>query len=273
METHHTITGAGEVRLHAVEAGNPDGRPILFIHGFSQCWLAWDRQLNSELANDFRLVAMDLRGHGLSDKPEAAYAESRCWADDVDAVIRTLDLDRPVLCGWSYGPLVILDYLRHHGEEAIGGINVVGGVTRLGSDEAASVLTPEFLGLMPGFFSSDVTESVAALDALLSLCFTRDFSPTDRYLMMGCSAFVPPHVREALFSRSLDNDDLLPALRRPALITHGVDDGVVKPTVIDEQWSGIRSSEIRMIENAGHACFWDQPDAYNRRLREFVGAL
>jgi non-heme chloroperoxidase len=37
---HHTITGGGGVRLHVVETGNPGGRPILFIHGFSQCWLA-----------------------------------------------------------------------------------------------------------------------------------------------------------------------------------------------------------------------------------------
>ena len=88
--------------------GHPGGRPILFIHGFSQCWLAWSRQLNSDLADGYRLVAMDLRGHGLSEKPRDGYSDSRLWADDIDAVIRTLNLDHPVLCGWSYG-LVVLD--------------------------------------------------------------------------------------------------------------------------------------------------------------------
>ena len=153
---HHTITGGGGVQLHLVETGDPSGRPILFIHGFSQCWLAWSRQLNSDLAARYRLVAMDMRGHGLSEKPRDGYGESRLWADDVDAVIRTLKLDHPVLCGWSYGPLVMLDYVRHYGEEAVGGMNFVDGITKLGSEEANSVITPEFFSLVPGFFSADV---------------------------------------------------------------------------------------------------------------------
>src|SRR5262245_36939761 len=94
------ITGGGGVQLHVVEAGNPDGRPILFLHGFSQSGLAWSRQLDSELARDHHLVAMDLRGHGLSDKPRDAYGDSRMWADDVRAVIDSLNLDHAVLCGW-----------------------------------------------------------------------------------------------------------------------------------------------------------------------------
>ena len=123
--THHTITGGGVCRLHLVEAGNPHGRPILFLHGFSQSVLTWERQLGAELLRRHRLVAMDLRGHGSSDRPRAGYDDSRLWADDVDAAIRELSLDRPVLCGWSYGPLVMLDYVRHYGEARIGGLHVV----------------------------------------------------------------------------------------------------------------------------------------------------
>jgi len=48
---------------------------------------------------------------------------------------------------------MILDYLRHYGEDSIGGVNFVGGVTKLGGDEATSVLTADFLSLIPGFFS------------------------------------------------------------------------------------------------------------------------
>ena len=96
------ITGGGGAQLNVVETGNGRGRPIVFLHGFSQCWLAWSRQLNSTLADDHRLVAVDLRGHGLSDKPSDGYSDSRLWADDIDAVIRTLSLEQPILCGWSY---------------------------------------------------------------------------------------------------------------------------------------------------------------------------
>ena len=68
MKSHY-VAGGGGTRLHLVETGNPKGHPILFIHGFSQCGLCWSRQLDSDLAQDHRLVAMDMRGHGLSDKP------------------------------------------------------------------------------------------------------------------------------------------------------------------------------------------------------------
>jgi len=268
----HMIIGGGGVALHAVETGNPTGRPVVFIHGFSQSWLAWRRQMKSELESAYRLVALDLRGHGLSAKPREAYADSRLWADDIHALIQTLELDRPVLCGWSYGPLVILDYIRHYGEGAISGVNFVGGVTRLGGEEALSVLTAEFLGLVAGFFSSDAELSVRSLSSLLQLCFATDLSAEDNYLLLGCSVSVPPHVRQALFARSFDNDDLLPKLSRPVLVTHGREDAVVKTTVIEKQMARIPRLETHLIENAGHACFWDDAPAYNRCLRKFVEA-
>src|SRR5687767_8542453 len=85
---HYNIAGGGGAQLHVVETGNAQGRPLLFIHGFSQCWLAWSRQMNSTLAEDYRIVAMDMRGHGLSDKPSDGYDDSKLWADDVNAVIK-----------------------------------------------------------------------------------------------------------------------------------------------------------------------------------------
>jgi pimeloyl-ACP methyl ester carboxylesterase len=203
------ITGGGGVRLHVLEAGDPKGRPIVFIHGFSQCSLAWTRQLTSTLADTFRLVSVDLRGHGLSDKPRDAYNDSKLWADDLRAIIQTLGLDHPVLCGWSYGPLVILDYLRHYGEEDVRGVSFVGGVTKLGSDEAVAVLSAGFLGLVPGFFSTDAEEGAHALESLVRMCFAGKLSAEERYLMLGYNLSVPHHVGQGLLSRSIDSDYLL----------------------------------------------------------------
>lgn len=269
----HRIPGGGGTELHVVEAGDPRGRPILFLHGCSQCWMNWRRQLDSDLASDHRLVAMDLRGHGLSDKPRDAYGDSRLWADDVDAVIRALHLDHPVLCGWSYGPLVILDYLRHHGEAAIGGTHFVGAISKLGSPDAMAVLTPEFLGLVPGFFASDVEASVRSLDELLRLCFAREPSPDDRYLMLGYSVSVPPHVRQGLLSRAFDNDDLLPRLRKPVLITHGEGDAIVRREAVEQHRARVPHAQVHLVPGAGHAPFWDDTPAFNRRLREFCEGL
>jgi pimeloyl-ACP methyl ester carboxylesterase len=256
---HHMVSGGGGTQLHVVETGNASGRPIVFIHGFSQCWLAWTRQMHSALADSYRLVAVDMRGHGLSDKPREGYADSQLWADDVRAVIQSRDL-------------VILDYLRHYGEDSIGAVNFIGGITKLGSDDAASVLTAEFLSLIPGFFSVDAEESVRSLGSLLGLCFSQALSPEDRYLMLGYNVSVPPYVRQALLSRSFDNDDLLPTLRKPVLVTHGSDDAVVKSAVIDRQMDRISSANIRMLAT-GHACFWDDAAAYNRCLQEFVEGM
>jgi pimeloyl-ACP methyl ester carboxylesterase len=261
MRKSHFVAGGGGTRLHIVEAGNPEGRPIVFLHGFSGCWLVWSRQLDSEPAADFRLLALDLRGHGDSDKPEDAYADSQLWADDVHSTISALGLDAPILCGWSYGALVILDYVRAYGLDAIGALNFVGGVTKLGGDEALSVLDPAFLNLVPGFFSTDAGESVRALELLIDLCFLEDLSAEDRFLMLGCMVRVPTYVRQALFSRKLGNDDLLSRLDKPVLITHGADDSVVSPAVIERQMGAIPRSRVDLMRNAGHACFWDDPRA------------
>ena len=272
MKSHRVAGGAG-TQIHLVETGNPRGRPIVFIHGFSQCRLAWSRQMNSDLADGYRLVAMDLRGHGLSDKPLDGYADSRLWADDVNAAIQALGLDQPILCGWSYGPLVILDYIRHYGEDGISGVNFVGAVTKLGGDEAVSVITPEFLSLIPGFFATDVEASVRSLESLVRMCFAEEPAAEDLCLMLGYNVSVPPYVRQALFSRSFDNDDLLPKIRKPVLIMHGADDAVVKSAAVDQHRAAMAHAQIQMVANAGHACFWDDAAAFNRRLRTFAESL
>jgi non-heme chloroperoxidase len=270
---HHQITGGGGISLHLAETGNSTGRPILFVHGFSQCWLAWSRQLSSNLADGYRLVAMDIRGHGLSDRPREGYADSRMWADDVNAAIQTLGLDHPILCGWSYGPLVILDYIRHYGEDDISGVHFVGAITKLGSEPAMSVLTPEFRNLVPGFFGTEVEESLRSMESLLRLCFFRELSAADLYRMLGYNLSVPPYVRQALLSRSVDNDDLLPKIRKPVLVTHGEDDAIVKPAVVEQHKASMVHAQIHVMANAGHAPFWDDAMGFNLRLRSFAESL
>ena len=269
----HTVTGGGGIKLHVEETGNPNARPILFIHGFSQCRLAWGRQMESELRSDFRLVAMDIRGHGLSEKPRDAYGDSRLWADDVHAVIETLRLDRPILSGWSYGGVIICDYIRFHGEERLGGINLVAAVTKLGSEGAVAVLGGEFLALVPGFFSNDAQESVTALQALINMCVYEKPSPQDLYLFLGYNVIVPPYVRQGLFSRSLDHDDLLPKLRVPTLITHGEKDTIVLQAAPNQHAKAIKHAKLSVYPNAAHAPFFEDAPRFNRELREFAQAL
>ena len=70
--------------IAAQEWGNPQGPEILLINGFSQSHMSWMRQVNSDLAKEFRIITYDLRGHGNSDKPDdkGRYHDNKAWADD-----------------------------------------------------------------------------------------------------------------------------------------------------------------------------------------------
>lgn len=266
----HRITGGGGIQLHVAETGNSQGRAVLFIHGFSQCGLSWSKQMGSDLVDDHRLVAMDLRGHGQSEKPKDAYGDSKLWAEDVRSVIGTLGLDHPILCGWSYGALVILDYIRFHGDMDIGGINFVDGLTKLGSDEAMAVITPEFLALVSGFFSTDFEQSIGSLDSFIRMVSHRELSPEEYYPILGFNVSVPPYVREGLFSRALDNDDVLPKISKPVLVTHGEKDALLIPAIVEQFRSGIAHLRTSLYPNVGHAPFWEDTERFNRELREFA---
>jgi pimeloyl-ACP methyl ester carboxylesterase len=91
--------------------------------------------------------------------------------------------------------------------------------------------------------------------------------------MLGYNLSVPPYVRQAMFSRSFDNDDLLPRIRKPVLITHGAKDAVVKLTAVDEHKAGLAHAQIQIVASAGHGPFWDDPAAFNQNLRGFSEAL
>ena len=117
--------------------------------------------------------------------------------------------------------------------------------------------------------ATEVEESVRSLESLVRMCFVEEPSAEDVYRMLGYNLAVPPYVRQALFSRSFDNDDLLPRIRKPVLITHGADDAIVKPAVVDQHKASMAHAQIHVMTNAGHAPFWDDAASFNRRLRTF----
>jgi pimeloyl-ACP methyl ester carboxylesterase len=269
----HTVIGGDGIELNVAETGDPDGQPILFIHGYTQSRLSWLKQLESDLAEDFRLVAMDDRGHGDSEKPEDAYDDSELWADDVQGVIEALDLDEPALVGWSYGGLIIADYLASYGDEHIAGINYVGAISKIGTEDATAVIGEDFMDCVPGFESDDATTSAETLETFVERCTYRDPSPRDLYFMLGFNVIVPPHVRTGLHRRTVTHDDDLRAVDVPVLITHGEEDTIVLPEAGREHAELIDDATTSFYPETGHSPFWERPERFNRELREFVSGL
>ena len=187
-------------------------------------------------------------------------------------MITSLDLERPILSGWSYGGVVVCDYLRHYGDDALGGLHFVGAVSRLG-EPALPFLGPRFQAVIPGLFSTDAEDSVTALQTLVRLFTVGTLAPAEFYFLLGSAAIVPPHVRRELLSRTLDNDDLLARLRAPVLITHGLEDEVVLPAMAEHNSRVIPHAGVSYHPGVGHIPFWDDPDRFNAELRAFATAL
>ena len=259
-----------ELTIAASEWGNASGAEIVFIHGLSQCSLAWMRQLtDAELSREFRMIAYDLRGHGASDKPleKEKYSQDRLWADELAAVIAAAGSRRPILVGWSYGGRVISDYVRAHGRERIAGINFVAAVTKSGN---------EFLGPgiknISGMISDDLATSIAAARAFLRACFATQPSDDDFETMLAYNMVVPARIRAAVISRTPNPGDLLAKLAVPVLVTHGAHDRIVLPALGQFTAAAIPNAQLSIFEGAGHSPFYEDAPRFNRELAAFVRA-
>ena len=272
--TSTTIAGGGGLRLTVYEGGNATAPSIVFIHGFTGSYLSWEPQLSGPLATDFRLVAYDFRGHGASEKPlEAAkYTDGTLWADDLNAVIQAKHLDRPVLVGWSYGGLVISDYLRRYGEGAIGGVVFLGAITKNGTAEAAGYLTDDVLALFGDVLSADVQKSIDGTRALTRM-FANPLRGIPWERSYGSAMMVPPAVRAAMFDRVIDNDDVLAGIRMPTLVIHGAADRIVRVSSATHIAATVPGAKLLVYDGVGHAVQLDAPQRLDRDLAEFVRAM
>jgi non-heme chloroperoxidase len=271
VANQYTVEGGRGLALHVREWGNPEGSPILFIHGWSQSHLCWAKQYESSLADEFRLVALDNRGHGMSDKPldNDHYADAQLWADDIAAVIRELRLDRPVLVGWSYGGLIMCDYMRAYDQEDVSGINFVGGAVSLGEDAFGTLIGPGFLDHFGGATVDDLPTNIQAMRDFVRGC-TAEPLPQEEFEVALCwNIIVPPQVRAHLGHREIDSDDVLSTLSVPALVTHGREDIVVLPEMGEHILSTCPTAEPSWYEGVGHAPFIEDPERFNRELAEF----
>jgi epoxide hydrolase 4 len=109
----HGYAQVGDVRLHYAEAGEGQ-RLVVLLHGFPECWYSWRHQLKT-LGGHFRVVAPDMRGHNLSDKPARVedYRIGRL-VDDVTGLIRHLGAREAAVVGHDWGAVVAWAAAQHY---------------------------------------------------------------------------------------------------------------------------------------------------------------
>jgi pimeloyl-ACP methyl ester carboxylesterase len=273
MSRRHEIAGGNGLRLVAHEFGDPTGPPVLLIHGFTQSHLSWSAQFSSAELSDSRIVALDIRGHGDSEKPlePENYNDGELWAADVEAVITALGLEKPVVAGWSYGGFIINDYVQRYGDSKLGAINYVAAAAKL--DDGHEHLGPGFLGNAAAMTDPDLTTQIGGIRSFLRDCYAVQPSQDDFETALAFNMVVPPAVRAGLAGRSLDFEAAMATISVPTLVTIGMQDTVVLPTMGDYILEHVSTAEPSRYDNAGHVPFGEDPQRFNDELAALVARV
>jgi pimeloyl-ACP methyl ester carboxylesterase len=112
-EMAHRKTVVNGVRLHYVEAGN--GPLVVLLHGFPEFWYSWRHQIAALAAAGFRVIAPDMRGYNLSEKPRGVHAyRLEALTADVAELIRHAGAARATVVGHDWGGVVAWQVPIHH---------------------------------------------------------------------------------------------------------------------------------------------------------------
>lgn len=270
----HVVSGYGGVPLVVQEWGNPEGYPIVFLHGFSFGAISFKHQIG-EIAEKYRLVAPDLRGHGLSAKPwqEDAYNDTRIWAEDLDAVFEALNVREPILIGWSFGGYVAMSYLRHCRANCAAGLVLTGSLAGLVPRPPPP--DPKDFGMPPARGDARADNYHDLFEAADWMTRVMTFAPPSTLKEIQDTrtiVMMPPLVRRAMAGLPLENADLLPKLKLPILFIYGASDGTVPEDSVNKAVRQLADARAVSYENVGHSAFAERPSRFNSDVMEFVAA-
>ena len=264
------VTNDG-VRLCYEEKG--EGRPLVMIHGWCFSGRFFVRNVDA-LAEHARVITLDLRGHGDSDKPDHGYRVARL-AKDLFDLLEALDLDDVTVLGWSLGCPVIWSYLELFGDHRLARAVFVQQSPRqyyapdwklahaTCYDDAALATT-----------QAEVSHDPAGFDrGQLDTIFTGEPTEAERRLFLSEMSKSPPYARNAVMADHTRHDwrDRLPTVRLPSLVLVALQDEVFPwqgPAYVGETIPG---AETVFFEESGHALFFDEPEKFNETVSGFVG--
>ncbi|HOF05858.1 MAG TPA: alpha/beta hydrolase [Syntrophales bacterium] len=239
------------------EKWRQDLKHLVFIHGSGGDHTNWVCQY-SALKTDFNILAVELPGHGASagkgERSVGGYAE---W---MRQIIAGFEIEKPILVGHSLGAAICLTMAIHHGDLPAGVVTVGGGVTMW--------VNPAILeGLLkdPG--------PIVEMAAKLSLAKQN----RDRFseVLRAGFAKADPLVMQGDFSacNDLNLTEDLKKIGIPVLVVCGTEDKMTPPANSQYLKDHIAGARMALIENAGHFVMMENPEVFNRVLREFAQSI
>lgn len=248
----------GRIRLYYETYG--EGPPLVLIHANPFDRRLWMYQISS-FSQRFRVVAVDIRGYGRSDKPETPFT-LRDMADDVLEVCRQEEISRAIFAGASVGSgmamLIGLDQ-----PEMVDALILVGGSSRPGADVLGRVAGYTSTD-MPAYHMAHMRELFAPgfFDTTAGAWVQSLFGATSKDLSGRCIA-------EIFRARgSCDMSGRLADMKPPTLVINGEHDGSMKGGLTTA--SLIPGAEHFIVRGTGHACCIEDPKTFDARMMQFI---
>jgi non-heme chloroperoxidase len=254
-----------------------EGQPILLVHGWLCSSKFWQKNV-PELANAFRVVTLDLRGHGNSCKVLTGHTIAQ-YARDVREVVEHLRLQEIVLVGWSLGGPVVLSYYEQYGSDT--SLKALGLVDTAPFPFCPAVWNSHALknynydGMNATFADYTASPKKFAM-AFTTRMFKEKPSDGDMDWVVAEMMKTPPWIAEAVYSDFVmsDHAESLAKIKLPVIVfaaNSGVFcDGIAMGKAIANR---VPQAIFIAFEDAGHILFYEQPQKFNGALTDFIQGL
>ncbi len=259
------------IELFVQDLGAPSPRPaIVLVPGFGMTHEAWDRQVRVLADAGHRVVAIDQRGHGASDKPLHGYDVARL-SEDLMAVLDALDVDRCSIVGWSFGGQIGF-CTAARAPERVHKLVLVGSnaVRASRSDDFPFGAPPE--PTIEAMIGLETGDRFAARRTTIRSGFGTEPDPAVLEWMVGQSLQMPSWAAVACYHSMLGTDLLagVPAVTMPVLQVIGETDPV--HSAKGAAWLQERLPDARLVTlpECGHYPMFEAPAALDRELLTFL---
>ena len=247
------------------------GPPVVLIHGWPVNADMWEQQQTALAEQGFRAIAYDRRGFGRSDQPWSGY-DYDTFADDLAAIIETLDLRGVALVGFSMGGGEVARYLQRHGADRVSKAVLAGAVTPflLKTDDHPNGAPQELFDGMIAGIRADRPAFLAE--------FTRNFyggQVSDAVMQWHQGLALQSSLRPTIECvRAFGTTDFradMKAFTVPTLIIHGDADAIV-PIEISARTAAeaIRGAQLKEYPGAPHGLAASHGDRLTADLLEFL---